>query len=87
MKPFKDIDSIHQTLILKTLCVIFPLVTFLGWVLYGLVGILYTGIICAIVAFLSVFISDGKIFNSKGAFHGFAGPPRNRTLLLTKCSK
>lgn len=57
MKPLKDIDSIHQTLILKTLCVIFPLVSFLGWVHYGLVGILYAGIICAIATFLSVFIA------------------------------
>jgi len=82
MKPLKEIDSIHQTIILKTFCVISLLVSFLGWVLYGLVGILYAGVICVIVAFVSVFISDGIIFNSKGTFQWVRRPTPQSNLVV-----
>ena len=57
MRPFKDIDSVHHSLILKAFCVTFPLVSFPGWFFLGPIGIIYSGITCALVAYVSVFIA------------------------------
>ena len=57
MKPFKDIDSINQTLILKTFFVYFPLLSILGCFKFGLIGIIYSIIAAAFAAVVSVFLS------------------------------
>ena len=57
MRPFKDIDSVNQSLTLKAFCVTFPLVAFPCWFFFGPIGIIYSGITCALVAYVSVFIA------------------------------
>ena len=57
MRPFKNIDSVHQSLILKTFCVTFPLVSFPGCFLFGPIGIIYSGVTCVVLAYMSVFIA------------------------------
>ena len=57
MKPFKDIDSVHQSLTLRAFGVFFPLVSILGFVCWGFIGIVYAGITCALVAVITVFIA------------------------------
>ena len=57
MKLFKDIDSVNQSLILKAFCMTFPLVAFPCWFFFGPIGIIYSGITCALVAYVSVFIA------------------------------
>ena len=57
MRTHKNVDSVHQSLILKTFCVIFPLVSFPGCYFFGLIGIIYSGITCAVVAYVSVSIA------------------------------
>lgn len=54
MKPLKDIDSAHRSLVLKVFCTIFPLIGFLSWVYLGIIGLLIAAILCLIVALFSV---------------------------------
>ena len=73
MRPFKDIDSINQSLILKAFGVFFPLISILGYVLWGLIGILYAGFTCAIVAVASVFIA-GRVGGTASTLWGGKTP-------------
>ena len=73
MRPFKDIDSINQSLILKAFGVFFPLISILGYVLWGLIGILYAGFTCAIIAVVSVFIA-GRVGGTASTLWGGKTP-------------
>jgi tetratricopeptide (TPR) repeat protein len=59
MKPLKNIDSAHRTLILKTFCTIFPLTGLLLWAWLGIVGVLIAVILCTILAFSTVNLAGG----------------------------
>lgn len=59
MKPQKNIDSAHRTLILKAFCAIFPLMGFLLWAWLGMAGVLLAVILCTILAFSTVHLAGG----------------------------
>ena len=73
MKPQKNIDSVHRTLILKAFCAIFPLIGFLLWAWLGIAGVLIAVILCTIVAFTSVHFAGG-ISGFVGKLYGGRDP-------------
>lgn len=54
MKPLKDIDSVHRSLVLKVFCTLFPLLGLVGWIFIGIIGLLIAAILSLIVALFSV---------------------------------
>ena len=65
MRPLKDIDSVHRTLILRTFFYIFPLVGLVGFVFFGIVGLTLAALLCLILALFAV--------SSAGGLGGIAG--------------
>ena len=73
MRPFKDIDSVNQSLILKAFCVTFPLVSFPSWLFFGPIGIIYSGITCALAAVTTVFVA-GRVGGTASRLWGGKTP-------------
>lgn len=73
MKPRKNIDSAHRTLILKAFCAIFPLTGILGWIWLGIVGVFVAFILCTIIALSAVYLAGG-IGGVVGKFYGGRDP-------------
>ena len=76
MKPPKDIDSAHRTLLWKAFGVSFPLVGILGWVLFGTKGIWFAAAVCIVVAFGAVTLA-GRIGSAAGGLYGGRTPNWN----------
>ena len=68
MKPMKNIDSAHRSLLLKAFCACFPLMALLGWVYFGKKGILFAAVVCLFVAFGAVALS-GRIGRAAGGLY------------------
>ena len=73
MKPLKNIDSVHRTLLIKAFSVCFPLMAVLGWVYFGSKGILYAAAACLVVAFCAVALA-GRVGNTVGGLYGGRRP-------------
>ena len=73
MKPLKNIDSVHRSLLVKAFCACFPLMALLGWVYFDSKGILYAAAVCLVVAFGAVMLA-GRVGNTVGGLYGGRRP-------------
>lgn len=73
MKPLKNVDSVHRSLLLKAYCACFPLMALLGWVYFGTKGILYAAAVCLFVAFGAVALA-GQVGATVGGLYGGRRP-------------
>lgn len=73
MKPLKNVDSVHRSLLVKVYCATFPLMALMGWVYFGKKGILYAAAVCLVVAFGAVTVA-GRIGAAAGGLYGGRRP-------------
>ncbi len=76
MKPLKDIDSSHRSLLLKAFCICFPLLALLGYSWLGTKGIWIAAAVCVFVAFGAVALA-GRIGGAAGGLYGGRRPNWN----------
>lgn len=71
LKPLKDVDSAHRTLIIRAFFVPFSFMGTAGFIFFGIIGLLCAGVICLVAAIISVSLSDrlgrtaGKLFGGR----------------------
>jgi tetratricopeptide (TPR) repeat protein len=73
MKPLKNIDSVHRTLVLRTFIYIFPLLGIVGLVFFGIVGLILAAVLSLIIA-LFIVSSAGGIGGIAGKLYGGRKP-------------